>query len=53
MTKPIILVKICYKLLYVIIQVVLIGDSWPQLISRLHIGRAASYWPQNSKAIVF
>ena len=32
MTKPIIVVKICYKLLYVI-QVVKV-TSWPQLISK-------------------
>ena len=38
MTKPIIVVKICYKLLYVIQVVKKIFDkyviSWPQLISK-------------------
>ena len=40
-TKPIILVKICYKLLYVI-QGVEIGKvtSWPQLISEFLVAHA-------------
>ena len=51
MTKPI--VKICYKLLYVILGVKSIFDevtSWPQLISKLLIAsaclHAASDWPR-------
>ena len=52
MTKSIIVVKICYKLLYVIQVVKKIFDmtSWPQLISKfwLHIPicNAASDWPR-------
>ena len=51
MTKPI--VKICYKLLYVILGVKSIFDevtSWPQLISKLLVASAclhvASDWPR-------
>ena len=53
MTKPI--VKICYKLLYVILGVKSIFDevtSWPQLISKLLVAfaclhaYAASDWPR-------
>ena len=51
MTKPI--VKICYKLLYVIQGVKSIFDkviSWPQLISKLLVTpaclHAASDWPR-------
>ena len=50
MTKPI--VKICYKLLYVILGVKSIFDevtSWPQLISMLWVASACLYvasdWP--------
>ena len=50
MTKPI--VKICYKLFYVILGVKSISDevtSWPQLISKLLVTsaclHAASDWP--------
>ena len=53
MTKPIILVKICYKLLYVIQRVKYIFDrvtSWPQLISKflivaIPVCNVASDWP--------
>ena len=52
MTKPI--VKICYKLLYVIVGVKSIFDevtSWPQLISKLLVAsaclHAASDWPSH------
>ena len=49
MTKPIILVKICYNLLYIIQEVKNIFDevtSWPQLISsHLPVCNAASNWP--------
>ena len=52
MTKPIV-VKICYKLLYVILVVKSIFDevtSWPQLISKLLVTsaclHAASDWPR-------
>ena len=51
MTKPI--MKICYKLLYVILGVKSIFDevtSWPQLISKLLVASAclhvASDWPR-------
>ena len=51
MTKPI--VKICYKLLYVILGVKNIFDevtSWPQLISKLLVASACLYtasdWPR-------
>ena len=51
MTKPI--MKICYKLLYVILGVKSIFDkvtSWPQLISKLLVAsaclHAASDWPR-------
>ena len=51
MTKPI--VKICYKLLYVILGVKSTFDevtSWPQLISKLLVAsaclHAASDWPR-------
>ena len=51
MTKPI--VKICYKLLYVILGVKSIFDevtSWPQLISKLLVAsvclHTASDWPR-------
>ena len=46
--KPIILVKICYKLLYVIQGIKNIDKvtSWPQLISKLlAVCIAASDWP--------
>ena len=52
MTKPIIVVKICYKLLYVIQVVKKIFDkltSWPQLISKFLVApvcNAASNWPR-------
>ena len=49
MTEPIILVKICYQLLYVIQGVKNIFTSWPQLISKLWLHlpacNAASDWP--------
>ena len=49
MTKPIILVKICYNPLYIIQEVKNIFDevtSWPQLISsHLPVCNAASNWP--------
>ena len=51
MTKPI--VKICYKLLYVILGVKSTFDevtSWPQLIAKLLVAsaclHAASDWPR-------
>ena len=51
MTKPI--VKICYKLLYVILGVKSTFDevtSWPQLITKLLVAsaclHAASDWPR-------
>ena len=46
-TKPIIAVKICYKLLYVI-KVVKKTFAWPQLISKFLVApvcNAASDWP--------
>ena len=53
MTKSIIFVKICYKLLYVIQVVKKIFDkyitSWPQLISKFLVAtvcNAASDWPR-------
>ena len=53
MTKPIIVVKICYKLLYVIQVVKKIFDkyvsSWPQLISKFLVApicNADSDWPR-------
>ena len=51
MTKPIILVKICYKLLYVIQVENSFGKvtSWPQLISEFLVAmpvcNVASDWP--------
>ena len=54
MTKPIILVKICYKLLYVIQGVENSFDkvtSWPQLISEFLVAHMHAYnyvasdWP--------
>ena len=39
-TKPIILVKICYKLLYVIQGVEGKVTSWPQLISEFLVAHA-------------
>ena len=48
-TKPVILVKICYTLLYVIQGVIDKVPSWPQLISKLLVTPmyvpAASDWP--------
>ena len=45
MTKPIIVVKICYKLLYVIqvtvVKNILIVTSWPQLISKFLVSHKA------------
>ena len=51
MTKPIILVKIFYELLYVIQGVEnSVGKTWPQLISEfwLHmpVNNVASDWPR-------
>ena len=49
MTKPIIVVKICYKLLYVIQVVKKIFDKYPQLISKFLVTpvcNAASNWPR-------
>ena len=53
MTKPIILMKICYKLLYVIQGVennVCKVTSWPQLISEfwshMPVNNVASDWPR-------
>ena len=52
MTKPILLVKICYKLLYVIKEIkrfLISITSWPQLISKFlvtPIYNAASDWPR-------
>ena len=51
MTKPIIVVKICYKLLYVIqvVKKIVIRTSWPQLISKFLVApvcNAASDWPR-------
>ena len=47
MIKPITLVKICYKLLY-IIQGVLISDFLAsKILVAIPIFNAASYWPRN------
>ena len=40
MTKPIILVKICYKLLYVVENSFGKVTSWPQLISEFLVAHA-------------
>ena len=49
MTKPIMLMKTCYKLLYVIQVTSLIGDFLAsadiKAFGCTYVGRAASYWP--------